>query len=181
VSNVAVIFELSRNGRLLEQYYRLREERFREDLGIPAFDGSEELQDRRGDVLVAHKNGQCVGGIRITSSDLSPNLLQGLEYPAAGCCVWERFVLAPEVRSVKFARQFCDNLITMSQALGYRYALVLSSRRTARFYRQLHSGLGVSFRILRPAPDYASGAFSGLEHYLSVSHLEDSPPLAMVA
>lgn len=178
---MAVIFELSRNTRLLEQYYKLREERFREDLGIPAFDGSEEMRDRQGDVLLAHRDGKCVGGIRIAPCTLSPTLLDDLEYSAPASCFWERLVLAPEVRTTEFFRQFCDNTITMTQALGYRHAIVLSSRRTARFYRKLHTGLGVGFHILRPAPDHATGAFSGLEHYLSVAHLEDRAPLAMVA
>ena len=178
---MTVTFELSRNPRLLDQYYQLRETCFQEELGIPGFDGSEEVQDLRGQILVAHRDGQCIGGSRITSGAQLPGLLEGLEFPAENCCVWERLVLAPEVRSPEFARDYCDHLITMSQALGYRHALVLSSLRNARYYRQCHNALGVGFTILGATPDYAGGAFSELEHYLSVANLQDSPPLAMVA
>ena len=41
-------YEVTRDPRLLEQYYDLREECFRKELSIPDFDGAEEEQDRQG-------------------------------------------------------------------------------------------------------------------------------------
>jgi len=55
-------FEVSRDPRLLEQYYALREQCFKQDLGLEEFDGSEEDKDRRGQILIAHIDGQVVGG-----------------------------------------------------------------------------------------------------------------------
>ncbi len=65
--------------------------------------------------------------------------------------------------------------------VGYHYALVLSFLRNARFYRQCHSALGVGFQIHRQVPDCAQGAFEGLEHYLSVSHLTEASTGRMAA
>jgi len=39
----------------------------------------------------------------------------------------------------------------------------------------------VGFQIHRQVPDCAQGAFEGLEHYLSISHLTDPIPASIAA
>lgn len=162
-------FEVTRDPELLQQYYELRETSFRQELGVPDFDGSEEEPDRCGQILIAHRLRRCLGGVRISSEVKlrAPILAEGAS------CMWERFVIAPPVRSLQFTREFISHLIEKSGLLGYRHALVLSSKRNARFYRACHTALGVDFEICRPAPECATGPFAGLEHYLSVSFLEE--------
>ena len=46
-------FKLTQDPHLLGQYYALREQCFREELGLPDFDGSEEECDRKGQILLA--------------------------------------------------------------------------------------------------------------------------------
>ncbi|MEJ2330706.1 MAG: hypothetical protein P8Z33_12795, partial [Gammaproteobacteria bacterium] len=60
-------------------------------------------------------------------------------------------------------------------------ALVLSSRITARFYRQHHTALGVGFQIHKAVPDCAKGMFAGLEHYLSVAELRPAHAMRIAA
>jgi hypothetical protein len=177
---VSIEFIVSQDPELLEQYYQLRQACFRKELGIPDFDGSEDESDRQSHILLAVKDGRCIGGARI-----SPNIpiegrlpeLADLEQEA--CCMWERFVLDPAERTVQLFRDFCGHLIEYSALIGYQYALVLSSLRNARFYRQYHSALGIGFQIHRSVPDCAQGAFTGLEHYLSVSNLQDVSAAAL--
>jgi hypothetical protein len=176
-----IIFELTRNQELLQQYYRLREAAFREEIGISGFDGSEESADRNGRLLIAHWKGRCLGGARISSRKLGSGEYRELELRSMACCTWERLVLDPEIRTDQLARDFCSHLIDVSRVLGYEHALLVSSLRNARYYRRCHSALGVDFRIHRPAPEYARGEFAGLEHYLSVSHLADCEQVRMVA
>ena len=95
--------------------------------------------------------------------------------------MWERFAFDPAVRKVQLIRDFCAGLIAASRAAGYRHALVLSSLRNARFYRQCHSALGVEFRIHSHLPNAARESFAGLEHYLSVANLQPAQPLPMAA
>jgi hypothetical protein len=174
-------FEVSRDPRLLEQYYALREQCFREELGIPDFDGSEQEQDRRGHVLIAHKNGRCIGGVRISSELPAEEHFGDLDVDSGACCIWERFVFHPAERSTSFCRKFLAQLIEISHMLDYNHALIISSLRNARFYRLYHSVLGVPFDIHRPAPEFATGHFAGLEHYLSVAHLQKAQQLRMAA
>ena len=174
-------FKLTRDPVLLEQYYSLREKCFRKELGLPDFDGSEEEQDRQGHILLAIQNGQCVGGVRISPTVVLQSQIQQLELKKEACCMWERFVIDPAVRTVNFIREFINYLIDVSRDVGYYHAMVLSSLRNARFYRQCHTALGVGFKIHRHVPHSAQGAFAGLEHYLSVSHLREAQPLQVAA
>ena len=166
---MAITFELTRDRDLLGQYYRLREACYRVDLGLAGFDGSEEPRDRLVRALVAHDGGVCIGGARIVPA--CPDLAAAVDPRGAaeGYCAWERFALDPEIRSADLARAFCAHLIDRSRSMGYVRALVLSSRRNARFYRQCHTALGVAFDIIGAVP--GRGRFDGLEHYLSISRL----------
>ncbi|MEM6579688.1 MAG: hypothetical protein AAF699_00375 [Pseudomonadota bacterium] len=156
---------------MLEQYYALREKCFRQELKIPSFDGSEEQRDRDSSILIMRDGDQCIGGARIAPSTELAWDLTGLAIDTDTCCMWERFVIDPSKRTVHSFREFCSQLVSTSRDIGYNNALVLSSLRNARFYRQFHSALGVEFRILGQAPEAASPTFKGLEHYLSVSTL----------
>jgi hypothetical protein len=174
-------FELCQDPLLLRQYYQLREACFRRELGLPGFDGSEEQHDRQGLILIAHQDGQCIGGARISSNVPAARHLHKLDLAADACCIWERFVMDPAVRTVQMVRDFCAHLIEASRVSGYQHALVLSSLRNARFYRQCHSALGVGFKIHGSMPDCAEGEFARLEHYLSVAQLHEEPVLSLAA
>jgi hypothetical protein len=178
---MSITFELTQDPHMLEQYYQLRERCFRRELKLPDFDGSEDERDRQGQILIARVGDRCVGGARIAPSTPIPNQLAELALTTKDCCMWERFVIDPLVRSVQLVRDFCAQLIDTSRRCGYDFALVLSSHRNARFYRQCHSALGVDFQIHRPVPDAAQGAFEGLEHYLSVSKLANAIPMRIAA
>jgi predicted GNAT family N-acyltransferase len=167
-------FKLSRDPRLLEQYYQLRQQCFRQELGIPDFDGSEDEQDRESHILLAIEDGRVIGGARISPNVPVQQQLQELDLKLNSCCMWERFVVDPAVRTIQLIRDFCAHLIEFSRLSGFQHALILSSLRNARFYRQCHSALGIGFKIHRNVPNFAQGAFAGLEHYLSVSSLQDS-------
>ena len=178
---MSIEFKLCEEPRLLTQYYQLREQCFRRDLNMPDFDGSEDERDRQGQILIALSGDRCVGGARIASGTPIRGHLDELALAADACCMWERFVIDPEVRTVQIVRDFCAELITASRASGYDFALVLSSLCTARFYRACHSALGVDFKILQQLPDLAQGAFEGLEHYLSIAQLAQAKTIRMAA
>ena len=178
---MSIEFKLTRDPHLLEQYYALREQCFREELGLSDFDGSEEECDRNGHILLAIKAGRCIGGARISPTVTLKSQIQQLDLTQGACCSWERFVFDPAVRTVEMIRDFCAYLIHFSRETGYHHAMVLSSLRNARFYRQCHSAVGIPFKIHRHVPHSAQGAFAGLEHYLSVAHLWEAQPARVAA
>ena len=178
---MSITFELSRDPQLLEQYYALLERCFREELALPDFDGSKEQADQYGNILIAHRDGVCIGGARITPSQLPGNEWRNFDLEPETCCAWERFVLDPAIRTVQLSRDFIAHVIEASRVLGYRHALMYSSLINARFYRQCHTALGVGFEIHEAIPDASRGPFSGLEHYLSVSQLHQERGLLYLA
>ena len=172
VAILSLEFKITRDSQVLSQYYQLREQCFRSDLGLSGFDGSEDEQDRRSRILVALQGGRCVGGVRISTRVTLVSQLQQLGLDKERCCMWERFAIAPAMRTLGVFRDFSSYLVSASRDSGYENAMVLSSLPNARFYRRCHSALGVSFKIHRHVPHCAQGSFSGLEHYLSVAHLK---------
>ena len=164
-----VVYELSNEPKFLNQYYRLREECYRVDLKLSEFNGSEEAQDRTGRILIVRRGDRLIGGARICNASSLLDAIPELQLPYGNCCVWERFCLDSEVRSTELARDFCAKLI---EYFGFEYAVMLSSFRNARFYRLLHSALGVEFTIGGKLQGVAASQFAGLEHYLSYSTLQ---------
>jgi len=174
---LSIEYSANGNTKQLNQYYALRERCYRRELGIADFDGSEEEQDRQGQILLSLRDGECIGGVRIGGYVTWPSQVEPLGLQVERCCMWERFVIEPRVRTVQLAQSFCSHLVNFSIELGFRHAMILSSLRNARFYRRHHSALGVDFRIHRPVPHCAKGSFAGLEHYLSVAYLDAGQPL----
>jgi hypothetical protein len=170
-------FKITRNVQLLDEYYQLRERCFRADLGLVDFDGSEEEQDKCSKIMVALLDGRCVGGVRISAHIVLSSQLELLGLRKESCCMWERFAIEPAMRTLSFFLEFTTNMVSASCDAGYKNAMILSSLLNARFYRRCHTALGVEFHIHRHVPHCAHGVFSGLEHYLSVAHLERKDPV----
>ncbi len=167
-------YVITRDEAVLDQYYALRERCFRAELGLPEFDGSEDDQDRQSHILVALRDGVCIGGVRITSRLALPSQADNLAIDHQRCCMWERFVIEPTVRKLPLIREFIGQLVEHSREIGFEHAMVLSSLCNARFYRRCLTSLGVDYHIARQVPHLAEGAFAGLEHYLSVAYLDES-------
>lgn len=179
-----VRFELTRDAALLEQYYRLREDCFRQDLELPDFDGSEDAWDRRSQILIAREGDRCIGGMRITGRgptheglpieeegvDLSC-LSRRLPLAEARYCQWGRLALLPEVRSSQLLQAFIAEMILASRQLGYQYSVMVAGMNRSRLYRRLYTGLGLRYDIIPELRVPAEEGFEELPHLLSVAWL----------
>lgn len=172
-----VVYEFTQDPQLLNQYYNLREQCYRQELKLPDFDGSEEQADRDGHIFIARYGNLCLGGARISSNDTGEasvsltKLMPELGLDPAPFCFWERLSLSSELREHKLQQEFCAHLINASWELGYGYAFMLSSLRNARFYRLCHSVWNITHQIFKQIKCAPKGAFSQLEHVLSAAHL----------
>ncbi|PCJ91396.1 MAG: hypothetical protein COA46_08090 [Porticoccaceae bacterium] len=173
-----ISFELTKDPLLLEEYYRIREQCYRQELKLPSFDGSEEPADCRGNIFVIKNNNHCLGGARIVGNtqalglDLSlVDLMAGQGLESGSCCMWERLAVSHTLRGSNRRSEFCEQLVRASRSLGYEYAFMVSSIRNARLYRLCYSALSIPFQILNHVKCTPKGDFSQLEHVLSVAHL----------
>lgn len=176
-----ISYEITKDPKLLEEYYQVREQCYQRELKLPSFDGSEEASDRYGDIFVAKDNSRCLGGARIVGNESGLfsslsffDLMEQLNLLPGQCCVWERLAVSHTFRESQRQPEFCDHLIQTSRSLGYDYAFMVSSVRNARFYRLCHSTLNIPFQICHDIECAPRDNFSQLEHVLSVAHLNDS-------
>ncbi len=184
---MSISFVVSKNEMLLQQYYALREECFRTELGVTDFDGGEDHYDRSGTVLLAVEDGErVIAGMRIFGSYADKPVLLPLEneafrirdsFPELGLtsrsyCYWGRLVCHPSHRNDKgFAKLFLGKLLELSAELGFSYAFIVTDSIRSRFYRQVHSTLGYEYRILEEVTP-AEQKFADLEHLIACSVLQ---------
>lgn len=179
-------FVVARNTQLLDKYYRLREACFREELGIPEFDGGEDDYDRAGTVLLAvERGGRVLAGARIYGNHPGQgrslpveghhfrlrNFFPTLDLSSQAYCHWGRLVIDPDVRCKVFARSFLRRLLDCTEALGYRFAFIVTDRRRSRYYRQLHRSIGYDYRICQTEIPSSESDFGDLEHLVSYAVL----------
>jgi len=173
---------------MLEQYYGLREECFRKELGLKAFDGAEDIYDQNGTILIVRDGDTCVGGVRITGCSLFGQSLMPLEHkglditemlpqlmlPLAPYCQWERLVLRPEYRGIDMLRGICRALIRGCASLGYHYAFNVTGIKRARLYKRVHSNLGYDYEIYNQLKMPVENDFAHLEHLLSIAFIPEA-------
>ena len=184
---MSITFEFSKCQNLLEQYYALREECFRRELGLSAFDGAEDHYDQEGKILIARDGNICIGGVRITGCSLFGQSLTPLEHkglnvsemlpqlslPLAPYCQWERLVLRSEYRGMDMLKAICRALIQGSASMGYHYAFNVTGTKHARLYKRVHGNLGYDYEIYDQLEMPVEKAFSHLEHLLSVAYIPE--------
>jgi len=191
---VPITFEFSKCDQMLEQYYWLREECFRKELGLEAFDGAEDIYDQNGKILIVRDGDTCVGGVRITGCSLFGQSLMPLEQkglditqmlpqlalPLAPYCQWERLVLRPEYRGIDMLRGICQALIRGCASLGYHYAFNVTGIKRARLYKRVHSNLGYDYEIYNQLKMPVESEFAHLEHLLSIAFIPEAEREALV-
>ena len=185
---MSITFEFSKQESLLKQYYRLREECFRKELGLDGFDGAEDRFDQTGNILIVRDGDACIGGVRITGCSLSTRSQMPLEHKGldiaqmlpqlnlqlAPYCQWERLVLKPEYRNTDMLRAICRALIKGCASLGYHYAFNVTGLKRARLYKRVHSSLGYEYDIFNQVAMPVESEFAHLEHLLSIAFIPES-------
>lgn len=185
---MSITFEFSKQDGLLEQYYWLREECFRKELGLNTFNGAEDVYDQTGNILIIRDGDVCVGGVRITgcslfSQSLTPlenkglditQVLPQLDLPLAPFCQHERLVLRPEYRQTDIFRAVCKAVMRGCASLGYHYAFNVTGLKRARLYKRVHSNLGYDYKIYDHIKMPVDQGFGHLEHLLSIAFIPEA-------
>jgi len=178
--------ELTKDGELLAQYYKLREKSFREMLGISEFNGAEEELDRSSDILIARVGSRCIGGIRICGAHQSVKIplekysgslaqqLTSLDLSQLGYCQWMRCTICPDdgMPRAFIQHQFILATVLYSAALGYSYGFCASSRAHHRFYKRILTKFGYEYCDCDGVAINKEREFTNLEHVLYVADLQ---------
>lgn len=180
-----VTIELTKDPELLNQYYKLREDSFRDKLGISSFNGEEDELDKQSNILIARIGNRCIGGVRICGGGHSQKLpleeregflaeqFPDLDLQPTDCCQWMRFTLCPQLEYSKayMQNQFILATAKFSSALGYKYGLCVSSKIHHRFYKRTFSKYGYDYKSGGDLGFSQPNEFDGLEHVLYFTDL----------
>lgn len=174
----------------LQDYYRIRQECFRNELGIADFDGSEDRYDRIGYTLLIIADNQCIGGVRLNESGANSSALLPLEsddfmlpdfFPelteeSSLYSQWTRLAISPECRSAELINQLAQKMSWMNSLLGHKYCFNVSGTCRQRFYRRLHGSQGHPYETRDDVTVPPRKGFEHLEHLLSISYIDKNTP-----
>lgn len=180
-----ITYEFTKDSRLLNQYYELRERCYRERLGVKYFSGKEEEYDQIGHVLIAHQDGIVIGGARLVISLPNQRIKLPLEeanfrlatlFPQfdldqMGYCEITRMAVMDTYRKGKINHQLTCLLICRAIEDGCLYHFSVAPLAQARNSRKIFHNMGglheIQDHIKVPSRDT-------YEHYnvcLSVTYL----------
>lgn len=153
---------------LLEQYYKLRHDSYRNDHGWVEYDGSENDFDRHGHIIVAVSNNKVIGGIRLMFSNeykYLSNEIPGTQFEYVKFIRkyderWEDLVLAEisalvvhkDYRDNVVVRELIDKVLHMSDDNSCHYVFAVATVVSCRNYRMNARSSGYDSEIVMSYP-----------------------------
>jgi len=150
------------NHHLVQQYFSLRTEAFIEQWGLKNFSGAEDQYDSNAVIIIAHKDGVCVGGARmiinqVGSNSLLPvetdkfriaNLLPELDLYKNKYAELSRIAMLKEYRNGEYSAEMYRRLIDVkARALGIDFLFCVTTMKLARTSRLTLRKLNLPFEI----------------------------------
>jgi len=183
-----VVFEITKDADLLEQYFALREKTFKRVLGLSQFDGAGEQSDHTNDIFIARIDNIVIGGVRIVGCTPQQSLpleygyhhldqqLPQLHLKECGYCQWMRLTLTRETQipAKKLHADFFLALAIATNELGYRYGICVSSKLHQRLYKQTFARIGYRHSAYTNIMVENEDEFNDLEHLLCVTDVAQS-------
>ncbi len=157
--NNNLIYEVTKDPYLLQQYYKIREDLYKADLGLKDFSGKQDHFDIEGDIIVIRQGLKVLGGCRINFSIPGQRRYTPLEednfcmlniYPELHLenkiyCEFSRLVLLPEIRHGSCLKQLVEKAISHSRKRNAKYLFSISPTTQSRIYRHVVSLLNLNF------------------------------------
>lgn len=145
---------------LLQQYYKLRGDMYALELGLDDFPRTKDEFDDHSDILVLEKDGEVVGGVRITmkypkSKILLPmessnfnleKLLPELGLPDVVYGEFSRLALLPEYRK-PFLKEIIGNIGHKGREHNARFLFAIAPLTQGRMYRKYENIFGFCLEV----------------------------------
>jgi len=176
-----VVFEVTENPLLLKQYYHLREDVYREDLGLQDFCGEEDHYDLEGDIVIGRMGDNVIGGGRINYSAPEKRSLLVLEedeftmqavFPQFDLsekiyCEFSRLIIKREYRrGGKLLDLLLKKMLIHVQNQGVEFLFTVSPVRQAALYRSVFYKMGLVY-VTEPLKVPAKRIYEGIPMVLS--------------
>ena len=149
-------YEYTTNKALLEQYYQIREECYREGLGLENFSGAEDEYDRIGHIAIARRGNKVIGGIRLTVSTpdstvrlpleeegfMMKDIFPELGLPKLNYCEITRLAVIPTFRVGDTSKELIRLMLQKAIVENCAYQFSVAPLIQARNYRMLIKQIG---------------------------------------
>lgn len=170
---------------LLEQYYALRQDIYTSYWNLNSFSGCEDSYDKKGHILLIHKNGICLGGARLivhrpketfflpmeNKEFQLDKLLPELMLKKNAYAELSKVVLVPELMNGQFSSEIYKHIGTKGRELNVRYVFAVAPFIQARRSKIACQRLGMKTEIRKDIDVLDQPTFEKIKMYLSVVHL----------
>ena len=169
----------------INQYYSVRQQVYTNYWNLKNFSGGESHYDKLGFLLLALYQNNCIGGIRLVSSDINENLpletdtfkiidlfpqlnLEAGYYGEIG-----RAVLLPEFHGGNHSKELYRKIALKSKELNHQYAFAVATVVHARKTRIACKSFGLRVDICEDIEIPDLPTYEGLEMRLMIIHIGD--------
>lgn len=169
---------------LLEQYFKLRKEVFVSYWNLKNFVGENEF-DRKGHILLLHKDGICYGGARINlctplkddllpleSEELRLKDVLNIDLKTTSYVEASKIVLVPELMNCIYANEMYRIVIEKSRQLGAAYLFAKAPLKQARRSKMACRHLNLITEIVEDLDLPDDGTHDGIKMVLSIFFLD---------
>lgn len=181
----AVVYELTRDPGLLQQYYQLREEMFISVWGLKHFSGQKDAYDDNSEIMVARIGNHCIGGCRLTFSRPGDrhalpmekedfrlkDKLPEIAVNKASIVEISRMAILPEFQNSLVMLELSRQLLKCGADKHARYAFTLAPVPLARNYRKAAHLFGLKWQIRNDVAIPAREEYEGINMVLSMLDL----------
>lgn len=179
-------FHQQTDHHLVQEYFSLRNKAFKEQWDLEHFSGKEDKYDKDAIIIIAHKNGVCLGGARLIihevgSDSLLPmetdefqlkNLLPEFGLEEKKYSELSRMALQENLRNGKYCTEVYHRLIgVQARLLGVSYVFGVSKIQLARASRITFKKIGLPFEIKPEIKVPALPTYEGHQMFLSLIDL----------
>ncbi len=182
-----VEFKWTKDPDLLLQYFKIREEAYREYLGLNNFRGKLDAIDSHSHELVAVKNdNQVIGGARLTINDNSLKAKLPMEsddfilrevFPEYNLdknryCEFSKTLLTRGYRKEDYFLNLCNTLVKKAQTFNTKYIFIIAPKLQTLRYMNIATLLNIPNETCSDISLPYMSSYDGMAIYLSVYHLK---------
>jgi hypothetical protein len=183
-----LIYEFTKDPDLLEQYYKIREDGYKEAWGLKVFSGAEDEHDKRGHILIVREGRRVIGGgrlvLRSTGSPVRlPMETEGFllhevlpEIGSDETVIGEvgRAAVLPDFKGGK-SSSIGLHLLAKSQLHNCQYLFTVAPVEQALKYRETASGIGIEITVMDDVPVADHPYYNDIEMRLVICDVSHSP------
>lgn len=178
-------YEFTDDPWMIQQYYKIREKCYREDLSLPDFNGGEDFYDKPSYIAVVRKGDRVIGGARIIISApegrvplsleekgfMMADLFPELKLEDKSYCEFSRLAILPEHRGMDSLQELLRSLSYKAINVGCGAIFAITSIPQARCYRRMFRLLGLDFETRSDIKVPFKPLYGDMKIVLSVSRL----------